>query len=76
MVMGEYERLNNMLRQEEKRLKYLKSQKLKDYDNIMNCEIAIGEIKGALYEMSAIDGLEDSSEAFNYQGGKNNERKI
>ena len=64
--MGEYARINNMLRQEEKRLKDLKAKKVVDIDSIMNCEIAIGEIKGALYEMAAIDGLEDPGEAFDY----------
>lgn len=70
--MGEYNRLNKRLREEQEKLKVLKeaSYIYPDdeclYEEIADTEIAIGEIKGALLEMADIDGLDDPYEAFDY----------
>lgn len=61
--MGEYARLNNMLRQHEEKLARLKEENA-DAEDIIDCEIGIGEIRGALLEMAEIDGLDDPYEAF------------
>lgn len=61
--MGEYARLNNMLRQREEKLARLKAENA-DAEDIIDCEIGIGEIRGALLEMAEIDGLDDPYEAF------------
>ena len=63
--MGEYKRLNNMLREEKEHLKMLEESGA-DVEDIANCMQAIGEIKGALLEMAEIDGLDDPGEAFDY----------
>ena len=68
--MGEYARLNKRLREEQQRLKELKEEVAicpDDeflYEEIMDAEISIGEIKGALLEMAEMDGLDDPYEAF------------
>ena len=70
--MGEYARLNKRLREEQQRLKELKEEVAicpDDevlYEEIMDAEISIGEIKGALLEMAEVDGLDDPYEAFDY----------
>ena len=72
--MGEYARLNNMLRQKKEELKNLREElqhaegiHFEDItEEIINCENKIGEIKAALYEMADMDGLEDYGEAFDY----------
>ena len=61
--MGEYARLNKMLRQHEEKLARLKAENA-DMEDIIDCEIGIGEIRGALLEMAEIDGLDDPYEAF------------
>ena len=61
--MEEYARLNNMLRQHEEKLARLKEENA-DAEDIIDCEIGIGEIRGALLEMAEIDGLDDPYEAF------------
>ena len=71
-IVGEYERLNKRLRDEQQRLKELKEEIAicpDDeflYEEIMDAEISIGEIKGALLEMAEVDGLDDPYEAFDY----------
>ena len=70
--MGEYERLNKRLHEEQQRLKGLKEEIAicpDDeflYEEIADAEISIGEIKGALLEMAYVDGLDDPYEAFDY----------
>jgi len=70
--MGEYARLNKRLREEQQRLKGLKEEVAicSDdeflYEEIMDAEISIGEIRGALLEMAEMDGLDDPYEAFDY----------
>lgn len=63
--MGEYARLNRMLREEQERLEEMKKSGA-DVEDIIDCENGIGEIKGALLEMAEIDGLDDPGEAFDY----------
>lgn len=63
--MGEYARLNEMLRYQEKKLARLKEENA-DIEDIADCENGIGEIRGALLEMAEIDGLDDVGEAFDY----------
>lgn len=63
--MGEYARLNRMLREEQERLEEMKKSGA-DVEDIIVCENGIGEIKGALLEMAEIDGLDDPGEAFDY----------
>lgn len=62
--MGEYARLNKMLNHY-KEAKYLALLE-EDYEYAADCDISIGEIKGALLEMAEIDGLDDPYEAFDY----------
>lgn len=67
--MGEYARLNKMLRQEEEKYAVLESKPNKTDEEIeMLADLwqSIGEIKGALLEMADIDGLDDPYEAFDY----------
>ena len=70
--MGEYNRLNKMLRDEQEKLKTLKEELAicpDDeclYEEIADTEVSIGEIKGALLEMADIDGFDDPYEAFDY----------
>ena len=67
--MGEYSRLNKMLRNEEERLAALQAKENKtDEDIEMMADLyqGIGEIKGALLEMADMDGLDDPYEAFDY----------
>ena len=67
--MGEYARLNKMLREEQQRYAELESKPNKtDEDCEMMADLyqSIGEIKGALLEMAYIDGLDDPNEAFDY----------
>lgn len=63
--MGEYARLNRMLEKYEESLKLAKEQNANSED-IADIEISIGEIKGALFEMAEVDGLDDPYEAFDY----------
>ena len=67
--MGEYARLNKMLDEHEQALRNAKLNKADD-ETIIDLEIAIGEIKGALLEMAEVDGLDDVYEAFDYQKGE------
>lgn len=67
--MGEYSRLNNILREEQQRYKALEEKPNKtDEDVEMMADLyqSIGEIKGALLEMAEVDGLDDPYEAFDY----------
>ena len=67
--MGEYARLNKMLREEQAKYKALENKPNKTDDEIeMMADIyqSICEIKGALLEMADIDGLDDPYEAFDY----------
>ena len=63
--MGEYARLNKMLREYEERLAEAKLQDA-EAEDIADLHQSIGEIKGALLEMADIDGLDDPYEAFDY----------
>lgn len=63
--MGEYARLNRMLEEKTNRLNKLKALGA-DAEEIADCENGIGEIRGALLEMAALDGLDDYGEAFDY----------
>lgn len=63
--MGEYARLNKMLREKKKMYQHLKEINA-DPEEIADCYVAIGEIEGALLEMADIDGLDDPGEAFDY----------
>ena len=65
--MGEYARLNKMLREEQEKYKALEEKPNKTDDDVeMMADLyqSIGEIKGALLEMADIDGLDDPYEAF------------
>lgn len=70
--MGEYNRLNRMLKDEQQKLKNLKEELAicpDDeflYEEMADLEQSIGEIKGALLEMADIDGLDDPYEAFDF----------
>jgi len=63
--MGEYARLNRMLEGYEEALKLAKEQNA-DVEDIAELEQSIGEIRGALFEMAEVDGLDDPYEAFDY----------
>jgi len=63
--MGEYARLNNLLRQLEAEKKYLEDNG-GDPERIADYYQAIGEVKGDLLEMAEMDGFEDPYEAFDY----------
>lgn len=67
--MGEYARLNKMLRREQERYSILESKTNKtdeEMEILADLYQGIGEIKGALLEMADIDGLDDPYEAFDY----------
>lgn len=64
--MGEYSRLNKMLAEHQKQLELAKANNA-DIETIVDLEISIGEIKGALLEMADIDGLDDPYEAFDVE---------
>ena len=67
--MGEYARLNKMLRMNQETLANLrKAENLteEEFELMADLEQSIGEIKGALLEMAEIDGLDDPYEAFDY----------
>lgn len=67
--MGEYARLNKMLREEQERYAILESKANKtdeEMEILADLYQGIGEIKGALLEMADIDGLDDPYEAFDY----------
>ena len=67
--MGEYSRLNKMLREEQQKYAELENKPNKtDEDCEMMADLyqSIGEIKGALLEMAEVDGLDDVYEAFDY----------
>ena len=67
--MGEYARLNKMLREEQQRYAELESKPNKtdeEYEYMADLYQSIGEIKGALLEMADVDGLDDPYEAFDY----------
>ena len=60
--MGEYARLNRMMKDREE----AKSRCLAagDFERAAEIDNEIGEIKGALMEMTEMDGLDDPYEAF------------
>lgn len=72
--MGEYARLNKMIKEHEDEISELREQLYTDcsndyereyiYERIAELEIGIGEIRGALLENAEIDGLDDPNEAF------------
>lgn len=67
--MGEYARLNEMLRREQEKYKILKEKPDKteaEIEELIDLYQGIGEIEGALLEMAQIDGLDDPGEAFDY----------
>lgn len=67
--MGEYARLNKMLRMNQETLANLrKAENLteEEFELMADIEQSIGEIKGTLLEMAEIDGLDDPYEAFDY----------
>lgn len=67
--MGQYARLNEMLRREKARYNYLKAKPNKtesEWEEMGDLYQGIGEIKGALLEMAEMDGLDDYGEAFDY----------
>ena len=67
--MGEYARLNKMLREEQEKYETLESKQNKtdeEMEMLADLYQGIGEIKGALLEMADIDGLDDPYEAFDY----------
>lgn len=73
--MGEYARLNQMIRNHEEQIVELREVLMQTSDEqereniletIADLEIGVGEIEGALLEMADIDGLEDRNEAFDF----------
>lgn len=67
--MGEYARLNKMLREKQQRYAKLENKSNRTEDDIEEmAELyqSIGEIKGSLLEMAEVDGLEDVYMAFDY----------
>ena len=67
--MGEYARLNRMLREEQYKYRKLEEKQDKTDDEMeMLADLyqSIGEIKGALLEMADVDGLDDPYMAFDY----------
>ena len=67
--MGEYARLNKMLRGEQQKYAELESKPNKtdeDIEYMADLYQSIGEIKGAFLEMAEVDGLEDKLKAFDY----------
>ena len=72
--MGEYARLNKMLREEQQKYNTLENKPNKtdgEVEMMADLYQSIGEIKGALLEMAEVDGLEDPYEAFDYYEGSN-----
>ena len=67
--MGEYSRLNKMLRKNEQRYKELENKTSKSEEDILDmvdlCQ-SIGEIKVALLVMAEMDGYEDIYAALDY----------
>ena len=67
--MGEYNRLNEMLRAKQEVYNALESKAEKtdeEVEALADLYQSIGEIKGALLEMAEVDGLSDPYEAFDY----------
>ena len=67
--MGEYARLNKMLKAEQEKLAELEAKPNKsdyEFEAMTDLMQSIGEIKGALLEMADMDGLYDPYEAFDY----------
>lgn len=67
--MGEYARLNKMLREKQQRYAKLENKSNRTEDDIEEmAELyqSIGEIKGSLLEMAEVDGLEDVYMSFDY----------
>ena len=67
--MGEYNRLNKMLREKQEVYNTLESKADKtdeEMEALADLYQSIGEIKGALFEMAEVDGLSDPYEAFDY----------
>ena len=67
--MGEYNRLNKMLCEEQSKYDALVSKENKtdeEVEALADLYQSIGEIKGSLLEMASIDGLDDPYEAFDY----------
>lgn len=65
--MGEYARLNKMLKEHEERYHNIINKLGKteeDFEEMAHLWQSIGEIEGALLEMAEIDGLDDPYEAF------------
>lgn len=65
ITVGEYNRLNKMLRKYELALAQAKLERVEP-EIIADLEVEIGEIKGSLLEMAEVDGLDDPYEAFDY----------
>ena len=69
LIMGEYARLNKMLREEEEKYRILEAKPNKtdwEVEMMIDIQQGIGEIKGTLIEMADVDGLDDPYEAFDY----------
>ena len=67
--MGEYARLNKMLREDKARYEELKQKQNRTEEEdeaLIDLYQGIGEIEGALLEMADMDGLDDPYEAFDY----------
>ena len=67
--MGEYSRLNKMLRDEQQKYAELENKPNKtdeDIEYMADLYQSIGEIKGELIAMAELDGLKDINEAFSY----------
>lgn len=67
--MGEYNRLNKLLREKQEVYNALESKVNKteeEMESMADLYQSIGEIKGALLEMAEVDGLSDPYEAFDY----------
>ena len=71
--MGEYARLNKMLREEQEKYRMLEKKANKTDDELeilIDLYQSIGEIKGELLEMADLDGLDDPYEAFDCMEGE------
>lgn len=67
--MGEYARLNKILREEQeeyKKLEEITDKTEEELERMIDLYQSIGETKGTLLEMAEIDGLDDPYEAFDY----------
>lgn len=72
--MGEYARLNNMIKEHNNQIEELNlelalaegDKRESILEQIYDLQIGIGEIEGALMEMAEVDGLENRCEAFDY----------